>query len=77
MKNKSIPVSEDMDIQEYIQIILSELETRYPNVIEKIEYEDGRKETYCTLIEASKMLAYVFDEKEKEEKYGQYKRLGL
>ena len=74
MKNKSIPVSEDMNIQEYIQIILSELETRYPNVIEKIEYEDGRKETYCTLIEASKMLAYVFDEKEKEEKYGQYKR---
>lgn len=74
MKNKSIPVSEDMDIQEYIQIILSELETRYPNVIEKIEYEDGRKETYCTLIEASKMLAYVFDDREKEEKYGQYKR---
>lgn len=74
MKNKSIPVSEDMDIQEYIQIILSELETRYPNVIEKIEYQNGRKETYCTLIEASKMLAYIFNDKEKEEKYEQYKR---
>ncbi len=74
LKETLIPINKDMDILEYIKILLAELEIRYPSEIQKIEYEDGRVETYCILIDAYEMLSYIFNDSSKEEIFEQYKR---